>query len=167
MISRTHAKKEIGRLAATHFFPGKNQQALSELIDALQLGSKSNEHATLVINEALDTSQACPTPADLKKLCTEVGRKSTGWPEPCERCKESGNWRMVNVMRKGLEVWATMRCSCARGRLLWDRENAERRADQRDELHVPAGVSIIDPRDKDLADVYGLPMYDEGSDVLR
>ena len=156
MISRTHATKEIKRLSACHFYPGKQPQALSELIDALQLGSKSNEHATLVVNEALATSTSCPTPADLKKLCSEVGKKSEGWPPPCEKC--GGNWRLVTVLRKGQEITAATRCSCARGRLLLDRENAERRSEGREEVKPVYGVTFIDAQDADLADLHGMPL---------
>ena len=159
MISRTHAKKEIGRLSACNFFPARQPQALSELIDALQLGSKSNEHATLVVNEALGTSTACPTPADLKKLCSEVGKKSEGWPPPCTMCAiEGGNWRRSRVLRAGREAEVMTRCTCARGRLLLDRENAERRSEGREEVKPVYGVTFIDAHDADLADLHGMPL---------
>lgn len=153
MITRSHAKKEIGRLAATHFYPSKQPAALSELIDALQLGAKSPEHATLVITEALDTSASCPTPADLKTLCSEVARQSQAMPDPCEKCR--GNWRYVRVLWKGKETTASTRCSCARGRLLTDRENEERRKEEKPELRLPPGIIFLDDSDRDLADLHG------------
>lgn len=156
MIGRQHAKKEIGRLASTHFYPAKNPAALSELIDALQLGSKTPEHATLVINEALESSSSCPTPADLKTLCAEVGRQSQVIPPPCDKCQ--GNWRMVRVLWKGVETSAQVRCSCPRGRLLTDRENEERRKEGKFELRLMPGITFIEEKDRDLAEMHGFEL---------
>ncbi len=156
MIARSHAKKEIIRLSSTHFYPSKQPAALSELIDALQLGSKSPEHATLVITEALDSSASCPTPADLKRLCAEVARSSTVIPAGCDKCQ--GNWRQVRVLWKGAETGASVRCTCARGRLLTDRENEERRKEERPPLRLPPGITFIYECDRDLAEMHGFAL---------
>ncbi len=127
MISRTHAKREVMRLSATSYFPIQ-KQALSELVDCLQLRSRSLEHATLVITSALDTSTHCPTVADLTRLCAEVGQKANQYPAPCPECAPSGgNWRMVSVEHKGKMVECATRCDCARGSLLAAREEEHRR----------------------------------------
>ncbi len=122
MIGRTHAKKEIMRLSSANFFP-RHPQGVSELVDAIQLGSRTNEHATLVISEALSSSSACPTPADIKTLCAETNRKAEKYPEACEECKpHGGNWRMMTI--RGIE--AATRCDCPRGVLLAQREEQHR-----------------------------------------
>jgi hypothetical protein len=131
MISRTHAKKEVMRLSSTSYFP-IHKQALSELVDCLQLRSRSVEHATLVISEALDTGTNCPTVADLTKLCSEVGQKANKYPPPCPECEPlGGNWRTVTVEHKGRRVEAATRCDCARGALLAAREEEEKRNAER------------------------------------
>lgn len=160
MIARSHAKKEVSRLSSTHFYPSKQPAALSELIDALQLGAKTLEHATLVISEALESSAHCPTPADIKKLCLEIGRQKATFPDGCEKC--SRNWREVRVVWKGQEVNTRTRCSCARGRLLTDRENEERRNEGKPELRLMPGILFIDDKDRDLAELHGFAMYQDG-----
>ena len=133
MISRTHAKKEVMRLAGTSYFPMR-PEAISEMVDCLQLKAKSNEHATLVISEALASSANCPTVADLTKLCLEVGRKAEKYPPPCDQCAaHGGNWRMVHTVfysrtfGREVETDAMTRCDCARGQLLAVRDEEEKR----------------------------------------
>ncbi len=133
MIGRTHAKKEIMRLSSAKYFP-KHSQGVSELVDSLQLGAKSAEHATLVISEAVSKSKECPTPADIRTLCSDVGSKADHYPPPCDECRpQGGNWRLVTVhlpAGRGMPartVEATTRCECPRGQLLAAREDEERR----------------------------------------
>jgi len=128
MISRIHAKKEIMRLSACNFFPSMNPAGLGELVDSLQLRAKSNEHATLVISEAIDCSASCPTPADISRLCAEVGKRAESFPAPCDRCiVHGGNFMLVTTMHKGKLVDMMTRCDCSRGRLLAAKEEEEKR----------------------------------------
>ncbi len=134
MIGRTHAKKEIMRLSSKHFFPRNQQQALNELVDALQSGATSEQHATMVISEAIDTSKGCPDPAEIKALCVRLGTECDRYPDPCDQCRpHEGNWRMIVVKvpagygNQAYMAEALIRCECPRGQLLAAREDEERR----------------------------------------
>lgn len=59
------------------------------------------------------------------------------------------------MLWKGKETAAVVRCSCARGRLLTDRENEERRKEERPELRLAPGIKFLDEFDRDLADMHG------------
>ena len=128
MISRTQARSEIARLSRKLGYP-RNSHELSQLADALQLRAKGREHATLVINVALDASEHCPTVEDISRMCTELSSHADRYPPPCEKCAEYGGfWMKVSVYRKGVEVQALTRCDCPRGQLLEAREEAEKSA---------------------------------------
>lgn len=156
MISLTHARKQIARLNSKTGFPS-NYDDLCKLVDSLRLGSRDKEHAVSVISEALD-SEHCPTGADIRKLCEEIGRHATGLPPVCPVCEPfAGLWKKAEVTRKGQVFTAMARCDCPRGRLLATRENQERVAVERPPLELPRGVAVRDlPPDPIEPREYGL-----------
>ncbi len=80
-------------------------------------------------------------------------------PDPCHKCR--GNWRRVRIWYKGGEIDTQTRCSCARGRLLTDQENEERRKEGRSEVRMLPGTMFLDDCDADLADMHGFSFYQE------
>ncbi len=136
MISITHARKEISRLDSKLGYPTRSAE-LGWLVDSLRLGARSKAHASLVISEALDVSDNCPQPDDIRKLCANVGRHTDRWPPSCDKCRvaglydgtwEDGNWVLMSRRYRGMEeICGVTRCSCPRGRLLAAKDAEEQR----------------------------------------
>ena len=125
MIPKTVAGEEISRLVGLDFFPN-DKKGVAELVTALSF-SATEEIATAVIDEWLETERQRPMPVDLRRM---VGAKNEARADKlaaasaptavyCIRCQDCGLYGgHIGTAYDGPWKW----CDCAAARRRMERE---------------------------------------------
>ncbi|MGH9649801.1 MAG: hypothetical protein ACRD3I_04945 [Terriglobales bacterium] len=118
MVTAAHIQAQVRRLAAHRFAdrrPGDPAGIRAAIGTVLAQHARSDEHATLVVDECVQTMSCYPTPVDSISLCTQISVPVPGRPaEPaCGECHGTGCAPAV-VCWLGMEYPAVRRCDCTR-----------------------------------------------------
>lgn len=90
MINRDTAKKQVARLAGLENYPRWSDEALRELVVAMQ-SAASEDEAIAVVTDWVNHNGVCPKPADLRKLFFDLKDAEDKPERPyCRKCSNSG-----------------------------------------------------------------------------
>ena len=100
MIEAKIAQKEISRLAQLERFPVDHNEALKELIKALQT-SATKEIAAATIDDFIadQSTRKCPLPADIRATIARLSEKETERRRGCAACRGTGfivSWWLIS-----------------------------------------------------------------------